>query len=73
MTVNGVKPDVAPVSRLTTLRTISFLEEKNSGAERLGSRLGAGGKMSAWKESALRGTTKAMGSMLPADEVVVIL
>ena len=73
-TDNGdVKLDVAPVSRLTTRRTMSFRVEKNPEASRLGSRLGAGGKMSAWNESAFRGTTKAMGSIVPAEAVVVIL
>ena len=54
---------VTPLSRSTTLRVISSRPEKNSPAVREGSVLGAGGKMSAWKESALRGTTKAMGSI----------
>jgi len=70
---NGVYLEVAPVSRSTTRRVISVLDEKNSSAPRLGSRLGAGGKMSDWNESAFRGTTKAMGSIVPADGEAMIL
>lgn len=73
VTDKGVYLETEPESRLTTFRTISFLEEKNSSADRLGSRLGAGGKMSAWKESALRGTTNATGSIVPDNPEVVIL
>jgi hypothetical protein len=72
-TDNGVYLEVAPVSRSTTRRVISLLDEKNSSASKLGSRLGAGGKMSDWNESAFRGTTKAIGSIVPADGEVVIL
>lgn len=43
--------EIAPVSRLTMLGS-ALLPEKNSAAERAGSRDGAGGKMSDWKESA---------------------
>ena len=64
---------VMPLFRSTTLRIISSRPEKNSPAVRDGSVLGAGGKMSAWKESALRGTTKAMGSIQEdeADETTL--
>ena len=64
---------VTPLLRSTTLRVISSRPEKNSPAVREGSELGAGGKMSAWKESALRGTTKAMGSIQDdeADEITL--
>ena len=59
----AVAAPVTPLLRSTTLRVISSRSEKNSPAVREGSVLGAGGKMSAWKESALRGTTNAMGSI----------
>ena len=64
---------VVPLLRSTTLRVISSWPEKNSPAVREGSVLGAGGKMSAWKESALRGTTKATGSTqeYEADEITL--
>jgi hypothetical protein len=54
---------VTPLLKSITLRVISSRLEKNSPAVREGSALGAGGKISAWKESALRGTTNAMGSI----------
>lgn len=51
-TVDGAVPVVmAPVSRLTSFGG-AVLPEKNSPAVRAGSAEGAGGKMSAWKESA---------------------
>lgn len=65
--------DVNPVSRDITFRTMSFLEVKNAPAFKLGSRLGAGGNISAWNESAFRGTTKAMGSMIPDKPLPVTL
>lgn len=65
--------ETKPVSRAVTFRTMSFLEVKNEAASKVGSRLGAGGNISDWNESAFRGTTNAMGSMLPDRPLVVIL
>jgi len=58
--------EMDPVSRSTNFRA-AVLPEKNSVDEREGSSEGAGGKMSDWKESALRGTTNAMGSMFDPE------
>jgi len=52
---------VDPVERSTRMRGAD-LPANNSAAERDDSVDGAGGNMSAWKESAFRGTMKAMGS-----------
>jgi len=53
---------VLPSARLTSL-TAATLPLKNSAALRDGSIEGAGGKISDWKESAFRGTIKAIGSI----------
>jgi len=60
--LGGGPAKVDPLSRLTSLRGMT-LPLKNSAALREGSIEGAGGKMSDWNESALRGTMKAIGSM----------
>lgn len=62
-----------PVSKSTTLRTMSFLLVKKPAASMLGSLLGAGGNISAWNESAFRGTTNAIGSIVPDEAEEVIL
>jgi len=58
--------EVVPLERSTTLRLMS-LPAKKSVAVRAGSKEGAAGKISDWKESDLRGTMKAKGSTVVPD------
>jgi hypothetical protein len=60
--------ETAPVSRETRL-SVMALPEKNSPDVRQGSIEGAGGKMSDWNESDLRGTMNAIGSMAFVDSL----
>jgi len=59
---DAVAEETVPVSRETSLSEMA-LPVKNSPALREGSIEGAGGKMSDWKESDLRGTMNAIGSI----------